>query len=180
MICVSCQCAVPAARANGACADRGLLRRGWSFVTNTPRETHVVTCFLLRREGGVDRVLLVRRSDRVGTYRGAWAGVSGFVEPGVTPLEQAYTELREEARLGPVDLQLLRTGAPLDVRDEAIGRAWVVHPFLFLLRDPECVRTDWEAADAQWVAPAAVTTLDTVPRLVEALAAVYPPECLNP
>jgi ADP-ribose pyrophosphatase YjhB (NUDIX family) len=150
-------------------------------VTNSPRqETHVVTCFLLRREDGVDHVLLVRRSDRVGTYRGVWAGVSGFVEPGVSPLEQAYTELREEASLAPDDLQLLRTGAPLDVSDAAIGRAWVVHPFLFLLRVPERVRTDWEAADAQWVAPAAVATLDTVPRLAEALAAVYPPEGLDP
>src|SRR5262249_31097895 len=125
-------------------------------MTSTSVETHVVTCFLLRRDGGADRVLLVRRSDRVGTYRGAWAGISGFVEPGVTPLEQAYTELREEAGLARDDLQLLRTGAPLGVRDEAIGRAWVVHPFLFLLAAPARVRTDWEAVAQQWIAPAAI------------------------
>src|SRR5262249_55511235 len=116
-----------------------------------------------------------RRSERVGTYRGAWAGISGFVEPGVTPLEQAYTELREESGLYRDDLQLLRAGTPLGVRDEAIGRAWVVHPFIFLLTDPERVRTDWEAVDHQWITPAAVASLETVPQLAEALAAVYPP-----
>src|SRR5215510_15987561 len=109
-------------------------------MSSTPLKTHVVTCFLLRRDGGADRVLLVRRSDRVGTYRGAWAGISGFVEPGVTPLEQAYTELREEAGLSPDDLQLLCTGTPLGVRDEDLGREWVVHPFLFLLPNPGRVR----------------------------------------
>lgn len=144
-------------------------------MTNTTVETHVVTCFLLRREGGEDRLLLVRRSDRVGTYRGAWAGISGFVESGVTPLEQAYTELREEASLVPEDVQLLRAGTPLAVLDESIGRAWVVHPFLFWLEDAERVRTDWEAVAHQWIAPAAVASLQTVPKLVEALAAVYPP-----
>ncbi|MFC6726725.1 initiation factor 2B, partial [Halobium palmae] len=37
---------------------------------------HVVTAFLRHRGD----VLLVRRSDEVGTYRGKWGGVSGFVE----------------------------------------------------------------------------------------------------
>src|SRR5262249_9541667 len=141
-------------------------------MANTPVETHVVTCFLLWRCSAEDCVLLVRRSDRVGTYHGAWAGISGFVEPGVTPLEQAYTELREEAGLSPDDLQLLCTGTPLGVRDKNLGRAWVVHPFLFLLANPERVRTDWEAAAHQWIAPAAVASLETVPQLAEALAAV--------
>src|SRR5262249_20579422 len=144
-------------------------------MTNIPVETHVVTCFLLRRDSAEDRVLLVRRSDRVGTYRGAWAGISGFVEPGVTPLEQAYTELREEAGLSPDDLQLLRTGTPLGVRDGALGRAWVVHPFLFLLADPERVQTDWEAVAHQWIVPAAIASFETGPQLAETLAPVYPP-----
>ena len=42
--------------------------------------THVVTCFLLRRTRDGDEILLVRRSQRVRTYRGSWASVSGYVE----------------------------------------------------------------------------------------------------
>jgi len=63
------------------------------------RPTPVVTCFLLRFDDGEPRLLLVRRSQRVGSYQGRWAGVSGFVEKDTTPDEQAYTEIREETGL---------------------------------------------------------------------------------
>ena len=145
-------------------------------MTEHPSDTHVVTCFLLRRDRGADEILLMRRSERVGSYRGAWAGVSGFVEPGVSPLDQAYTEMREEAALDRADVRLLRSGATVRVDDEALGRHWVVHPFLFEVADPDRIRTDWEAADHQWASPASVAQLATVPKLAEALAAVYPPE----
>jgi 8-oxo-dGTP diphosphatase len=139
--------------------------------------THVVTNFLLRRDRGQDELLLVRRSDRVRTYRGHWAGVSGYLEPGVTPEQQAYTELREETTLAPEHVRLLAAGQPLPVHDPAAGLEWVVHPFLFLVLAPERIRTDWEARDSAWVAPEEVRTRPTVPGLAEALARVYqPPE----
>lgn len=136
--------------------------------------THVVTAFLLRRDRGRDEILLVQRSQRVRTYRGAWGGVSGYVEPGVTPLEQAYTELSEEASLPREAVRLLREGQPLPVRDEVNGLSWVVHPFLFALAEPERLRTDWEAVAHRWVTPDALAALSTVPMLAEALARVYP------
>ena len=136
--------------------------------------THVVTCFVLRDAEGSDEVLLVRRSDKVRTYRGAWAGISGYLEPGVTPLEQAYTELREEAALTERDVTMLREGEALPVEDAANDLAWVVHPFLFRLRPGAALTTDWEATAHQWVRPDALAHLPTVPKLAEALAAVYP------
>lgn len=138
--------------------------------------THVVTCFLVRSEATGERVLLVRRSERVRTYRGAWAAVSGYLEPGVTPLEQAYTELREEASLDRGDVELIRQGEPLPVSDAATNLNWVVHPFLFRLRAVQKVVTDWEAAESRWVNPNEIGTLATVPKLAEAFAAVTRPE----
>src|SRR5215470_3025750 len=119
--------------------------------SSNDQATHVVTSFVLRRDHGRDELLLVQRSARVRTYQGAWAGISGYVEPDVTPLEQAYTELSEEASLSRQDLRLVRTGEPLAFRDESIGQSWVVHPFLFEIEQPERVRTDWEATSMQWV-----------------------------
>ena len=137
--------------------------------------THVVTCFLLRRDRGHDEILIVRRSERVRTYRGRWAGVSGYVELGVSPQDQAYTELREETQLAPEEVSLLSAGAPLPVQDAAEGLNWLVHPFLFLVRAPDHIQTDWEARESRWVAPSEVAQLETVPGLAEALARVYPP-----
>lgn len=135
--------------------------------------THVVTCFLLRTGAAGDSVLLARRSEDVRTYSGAWAGVSGYLEPGVTPLEQAYTELREEVSLNPADVELLREGEQLAILDEAAGLSWIVHPFLFRLLSLDKVAFDWEAAEHRWVTPETITSLPTVPKLAEAFASVY-------
>ena len=135
----------------------------------------VVTCFLLRRLPDADEeMLILRRSQRVGTYRGRWAGVSGFVE--APPDEQAYTEMREEAGLEPGDVTLLRRGEPFTFTDAELEREWTVHPYLFLLSDPAKVQTDWENVEMRWIRPADLDQYETVPRLGEALRRVYPPE----
>ncbi len=136
------------------------------------RDVHVVTCFLLRRGEGGDELLLLRRSERVGTYRGRWAGVSGYLEAR-TPLEQAYREIEEETGLGRGDLRLLAQGEPLVVPDESIDTRWTVHPFLFEVLRPDRIRLDWEHTESRWVKPEEVPTLETVPGLAKALARVY-------
>lgn len=139
-----------------------------------PDTTHVVTCFLLRQSHNGAEVLLVRRSQQVRTYKGAWAGVSGYLEPGVTPVEQAYTEMNEETRLQRSDVLLVREGEPLTFHDTKLGLTWVIHPFLFRLAENATIRTDWEATEYEWVSPALISQRETVPMLAEALAHVYP------
>lgn len=74
----------PAASAEpGTAASTPAVRAGWRAV---------VTAFVRRADG---RVLVVRRSDRVGTYQGLWGGVSGGVEPDDTSLaDRALAEVR--------------------------------------------------------------------------------------
>jgi len=126
----------------------------------------VVTVFL--RHGG--RILLLRRSRKVGTYPGKWAGVSGYLE--AAPLAQAHTEIREETSLSPGDLEGVRAGDPLEVVDAENGRAWRIYPFLADIKCPEKIRLDWENAEARWVLPEEVERLDTVPALAETLRRV--------
>ena len=137
------------------------------------RQENVVTCFLLRRSGGDDEILLLRRSQQVGTYRGRWAGVSGYIEE-TDPLAQAYTEMEEEAGLTREDVQLLRTGEPLEVMDAEADRRWIVHPFLFEVREPSRIRADWEHVETRWIRPEEVFQYETVPQLAETLMRVYP------
>lgn len=138
------------------------------------KETHVVTSFLLRRrDDGGHEVLLLRRSQQVGTYQGCWAGISGYLER--EPIEQAYTEMAEEAGLGREDVRLLAVGEPLAVPDEALDRLWVVHPFLLEVKAPEKIRLDWEHQECRWIEPQEMAQYPTVPGLKEALERVYPP-----
>lgn len=133
-------------------------------------ETHVVTCFLLDPKG---RLLLLRRGSSVGSYRGRWAGVSGYLE--TDPLEQAFTEMREEVGLDRQDLILLSVGQEVKVEDPGLERVWVVHPFLFRVKDPTRVRLDWEHSEYRWIDPSELSAFPTVPGLAEALGRVYPP-----
>ena len=133
----------------------------------------MVTCFLTRRdEDDSERVLLLRRSRRVGTYRGRWAGVSGYLEA-PDPLAQAYRELREETGLPRDDVRLLAAGDPLAVDDESLGVRWVVHPFLFRLLPGREPVLDWEHTESRWVASSQMGRFKTVPALREALDRVY-------
>jgi 8-oxo-dGTP diphosphatase len=136
------------------------------------KQASVVTCFLLRRSGD-DEILLLRRSQQVGTYRGRWAGVSGYIEE-TDPLTQAYTEIEQETGLAREDVQLLRTGEPLEVVDAEAERRWTVHPFLFEVREPARIRADWEHSETRWIRPQDIFHYETVPQLAETLMRVYP------
>ena len=126
---------------------------------------HVVTCFLKHNS----QILILRRSHNVGTFRGKWAGVSGFIES--TPDEQAFTEIAEETRLSRDDVELVKKGRPLEVEGE--GNSWVVHPYLFSIMEKDKIETDWEHNELKWIEPREIDNYDTVPMLKEALAEVY-------
>ena len=139
------------------------------MATTSLDATPVVTAFLYRR----GKVLLLRRSPRVSTYPGRWAGVSGYLER--PPLPQARVEVREEVGVAPEDASLRGIGVPLLVEDPQAERPWMVFAFLFRLRPGVEIVTDWESAGAEWVDPAEIGRRDAVPGLADGLARVWPP-----
>ena len=100
------------------------------------RSKPVVTAFLRYR----GRVLLVRRSGRVGSYQGRWSAISGYLED-PDPLQQALREIREETGLDTEVLRLRARAEPLEVPAPELGICWMVHPFLFELDDPAGIAT---------------------------------------
>jgi predicted aconitase with swiveling domain/ADP-ribose pyrophosphatase YjhB (NUDIX family) len=152
--------------------DVDLLRTGDRLVVDADdasveiidvHEKHVVTSILKDRS----KILLLQRSDRVGSYKGQWAGVSGFVEQGETDDEAVRREMEEE--IGSNKLRLLKHAKPLRFRDGEV--VWCVHPFLFGVRDPD-IRTDWEHKRFEWVAPEDVAKFQTVPGLQQVVSAL--------
>ena len=128
---------------------------------------NVVTVFLTHRS----KILVLKRSREVGTYKGNWAWVSGHLES-KDPLKQAYTEMAEEVGLSKQDVTLLKAGKPLEIVDDAQDRAWRVHPFLFAVHEPDKIRLDWENIAMRWILPAEIAGLQTVPALRETLEQV--------
>lgn len=128
--------------------------------------THVVTAFL--RHGG--RILLLRRSDDGGTYRGQWGGVSGYAEG--NPDEQVWIEIEEETGLSDT-VDLVRRGRPVEFHDDDIDRDWVVHPYCFD-SDHRCISLSDEHEEDEWVHAPEIRRRETVPELWTAYERVTP------
>ncbi|WP_408956865.1 NUDIX domain-containing protein [Natrinema sp. 74] len=134
--------------------------------------SHVVTAFLRNR----GEILLLCRSDAVGTYAGRWGGVSGFAEG--RPDEQVLAEIREETGLEAADVSLVRSGRPVEFEDTELEREWVVHPYLFDCETRDVTLSEEHDAFA-WVAPTTILEgvgddRETVPKLWTAYERVAP------
>jgi len=139
-------------------------------LINKPlQEKHVVTCFLESE----NKILILRRSAQVGSYQGRWAGVSGYIEAKTTADEQAFVEIEEETSLCRKDLKLVKRGKPLPIEDEKLGVKWVVHPYLFHIKDRDEIKIDWEHKETRWIDPKEIDNYQTVPMLRQTLARVY-------
>jgi len=123
----------------------------------TLRERSVVACFL-RHDG---KICLLKRSQRVGSAPGRWHCVTGFLEPGVMPLEQALTEIIEETGLAPETVQLVSAPEPLRMERPGQGWVWVIHPFLFEAPSSS-LRLDWEHDEYRWIDPTELVNSDCV------------------
>ncbi len=121
-------------------------------------ERAVVTVFLRNR----GQVLLLKRSEEVGSYSGRWGAVAGHSEG--DPETAARQEIEEETGIDPRSVTLVRRGDPFEVDDPDLGIRWSITPFLFdsPTRD---IETDWESVATEWVHPPAIRTRETVPDL---------------
>ena len=105
-------------------------------------------------------MLILKRSQKVGTNKGKWAAVSGFIERGEKPEETALKEIAEETGIATARLE--GRGETLRIRDGMY--VWTIYPFLFEVGE-ERVMLDWEHTECAWVDPAELGRLRHRPRL---------------
>ncbi len=129
-------------------------------------QRQVISAFLRYK----DRLLLVRRSSQVGSFRGCWSGISGYLEG--DPLKHAMQEIWEETSMASSDLTLICQADPIDVVDPVHTTiTWRIHPFLFEIKSPDKIKLDWENDDMCWILPQELANYPTVPALEQILSA---------
>jgi len=133
----------------------------------------IVTSFLIKN----GKVLILKRSDKVGSFRGKWAGVSGFIED-ENSLEAALREIKEETGIDSKYLELLKIGVPFDIKDIMNDTIWSINPFLFLFKG-EKINIDWEHDTFEWVYPKEIENYDTVTNLKKTLYSLIEDAELN-
>ena len=132
----------------------------------------IVTAFIEYR----GKILLLRRSQKVKTMKGKWAGVSGYIEKSEEPVRRAIKEIEEETGFTNENIKFLEEGKPLEAADNMRPNniTWVVHPFYFRSNTDD-VQLDWEHDAYKWIDPSEIEKFGTVPRLKEAFDRV----CFN-
>jgi 8-oxo-dGTP pyrophosphatase MutT (NUDIX family) len=128
----------------------------------------VATSILVNSKG---ELLILKRSDKVKTYKGLWGCVAGYVEKNEKPYETAIKEISEEVGLKKEEVTLKKTLDPIIFTDfyEQIRYDWKIFVFLFEIRKKSKIKIDWEHSEYRWIKPSEIEKFDTVPHLKEAV-----------
>jgi len=131
-----------------------------------------VTCVLMNDKG---EILILKRSDKVGTYRGFWSGISGYVEEDEKPYETAVKEIKEETGMDVDDVVLVKEMKPVSFSDVYEGKNydWNIFSFLFKLGKKDKVQIDWEHSEYCWIFPSEINKFEAVPRLKEIVLGMF-------
>ena len=129
------------------------------------RSTKIVTSFLKNNE----KVLLLKRSDKVKTMKGLWAGISGIIEKNEEPLSRAKIEIFEELGITEDKIKLIKTAQEMRVNSPQYqNHEWEIFPFLFEIDEPE-IKLNWENSEYVWINKEELKNYKTVPSLEKVL-----------
>jgi 8-oxo-dGTP pyrophosphatase MutT (NUDIX family) len=113
-----------------------------------------------------NKILLLKRSHQVLTYKGKWNTVAGYLDEIVPIHKKIYEELHEELNIQKNDICTIQLGSNFEFVDHSIHRTWIVFPVLVTLRQRPDIDLDWEHTDYQWIDPEKIDDYETVPNIL--------------
>ena len=129
------------------------------------RSTRIVTSFLKDN----DRFLFLKRSNKVKTMKGLWAGVSGIIENNEEPLRRAKIEIFEELGIKEDKIKFLKASPEMKIHSPQYqNHEWEVFPFLFEVKDP-IIKLNWENSEYTWITVDEIKNYETVPSIDKVL-----------
>ena len=129
------------------------------------RSTRIVTSFIKDN----DKFLLLKRSNKVKTMKGLWAGISGIIENNEEPLSRAKIEIFEELGLTEDNIKFLKSASKMTVHSPQYeNHEWEIFPFLFECRNPK-IKLNWENSEYKWITIEEIKNYETVPSIEKVL-----------
>ena len=133
------------------------------------RKTKIVTSFLRNSE----KILLLKRSEKVKSMKNLWAGISGIIEDNEKPIKRAKIEILEEVGIEELDITLMKEGNKILIESpQYANHQWEVYPFLFSCSNKE-IKLNWENSDSRWIRISELNNFTTVPSLDRVLARLF-------
>ncbi len=129
------------------------------------RSTKIVTSFI--RDN--DKLLILKRSDKVKSMRGLWAGISGIIEKDEEPIKRARIEIFEEVGITEDKITLVKSAQEMRVNSPQYeNHEWEIFPFLFEAKNPT-IKLNWENSEFKWINVEELENFETVPSLQKVL-----------
>ena len=125
------------------------------------RSTRIVTSFIKNN----NKILILKRSDKVRSMKGLWSGVSGIIENNENPTERAITEIFEEVGIEKNEITLIKHKEKMKISSPQYqNHEWEIFSFLFETKKIE-IKLNWENSDFRWIEVDELKNYETVPSL---------------
>lgn len=125
----------------------------------------VITVFIKYK----DKILLLKRSDKVSVYQGKWNTVAGYLDEPKPIVEKIVEEIKEELGIQEDNILSHKLGEPYKFTDPTVNKTWIVHPVLVELRNNPIIKLDWEHTKYRWIKSEKLKKFDIVPMVDESL-----------
>ena len=125
------------------------------------RSTRIITAFIKNN----DKILILKRSDKVRSMKGLWSGVSGIIENDEIPTNRAKIEIFEEVGIKENKINLVKSVEKIKISSPQYeNHEWEVFPFLFETNETE-IKLNWENSEYKWINVNELKNYETVPSL---------------
>jgi ADP-ribose pyrophosphatase YjhB (NUDIX family) len=114
-----------------------------------------LTCFLKYK----DEILLLQRSKMVGSDKGKWSTVTGYLDELIEIEEKFYIEVEEETGISRELVSGIYKGEAYEFTDD---KTWVICPILFELLEKPDIILNWEHVQYIWIHPEEMNNYDIV------------------
>jgi 8-oxo-dGTP pyrophosphatase MutT (NUDIX family) len=129
------------------------------------RSTKIVTSFIKNN----NKLLILKRSDKVKSMKGLWSGISGIIEKNENPLDRAKIEIFEEVGIVENGITLVKSIEKMQVKSPQYeNHEWIIFPFLFQTKETK-INLNWENSDFEWIESNQLKNYETVPSLQKIL-----------
>ena len=129
------------------------------------RSTRIVTSFIKDN----DKFLILKRSNKVKSMKGLWAGISGIIENDEEPLNRAKIEIFEELGITEDKIKFLKSASKMTVHSPQYeNHEWEIFPFLFESNNPT-IKLNWENSEYRWITVDEIKNYETVPSIEKVL-----------
>lgn len=128
----------------------------------------VIICFVRYK----DKILLLKRGQKVRTYKGKWNTVAGYIDELKSLREKALEEIQEELGFLGEQVEFISFAEPYEFRDDKINKTWIIFSVLTELKKKPEIKLDFEHTEYKWIKPEEITNFDIVANVDKSLKMV--------